>query len=99
MILGDLDWRSGGRNTDFALPVSSNDGGTMLKNRRLQAFLVLAAGALLGYLAATGHLPLGRQAAAAAGTGLAGAVAQAGQQEEVILITIRLPADALLEID
>jgi uncharacterized protein (TIGR03000 family) len=56
---------------------------------RLQVGIVLAAGALLGYLAATGNLPLGRLVPAA----------QAGQAPEVIKITVRMPADAVLAID
>jgi uncharacterized protein (TIGR03000 family) len=56
---------------------------------RLQVVLVLAAGALLGYVAASGILPLGRLAHAD----------QPGQAPEAIEITVRLPADAVLEID
>src|SRR5262249_55077887 len=99
MTLGNLDWRSVRRSTDFSLSVSSDDGGIMLKNTRLQAVVILAAGGLLGYLAASGHFPLGKQAAAAAGIRFAGEAAQATQQDEAILIKIRLPADAVLEID
>jgi hypothetical protein len=64
----------------------------MTNNARIQVIVVLTAGVLLGYLAASGNISLGRQVAAAAAS-------QAGQQEAVIVITIRLPADAILEID
>jgi arylsulfatase len=62
----------------------------MLKRRRFETCLILAAGALLGYLAASGNLRLVRQANAAPGDARPGAVAtqaaslvpaEAGQQQ------------------
>src|SRR5262249_38997151 len=81
---------------------------TMFRSIRLQTCMVLAAGALLGYLAAAGKLPLGRQANAATGNELPAAVAsqatslvpgQAGEEKKVIVFTVRLPANASLQID
>jgi hypothetical protein len=78
MTLANLDWLLGGRGRGLQPPVSSDVGGIMFKNTRLRAVVVLAAGALLGYAAASGNFPLGRQAAAA-GTPLAVAT-QAGNR-------------------
>jgi hypothetical protein len=64
-----------------------------MNSSRLQALVVLAAGALLGWLAASGKVPLGRPAQAAAGGG------SAQEVEEVIVFEVRLSADAVLEID
>jgi uncharacterized protein (TIGR02246 family) len=64
-----------------------------MKSRSYQALAALAAGALLGGLAASGNVPLGRPAQAAAGGGWMQDV------EEVITFVVRLPADAVLEID
>src|SRR5262249_29486268 len=72
---------------------SLTEGGNEMKSRRYQALVVLAAGALLGWLAASGHVPLGQPAQAAAGFGLA------QEAEAVITFVVRLPADAGLEID
>jgi uncharacterized protein (TIGR02246 family) len=60
-----------------------------MKSKRVPALVVLAAGALLGWLAASGNVPLGRPAQAAASQ----------EVEEVITFVVRLPADAVLEID
>jgi uncharacterized protein (TIGR02246 family) len=60
-----------------------------MKSRRFQDLVVLAAGALLGWLAASGHVPLGRTARAA----------ESQEVAEVITFVVRLPADAVLEID
>jgi uncharacterized protein (TIGR02246 family) len=61
----------------------------MFRNTRAQLVAVLAAGALLGALAASAHFPLGPPAQAA----------PPKEGEEVISFEVRLPADALLEID
>jgi hypothetical protein len=47
----------------------------MLKRTRLRTCLFLSAGALLGYLAASGNFRMGQEANAAPGIGLPGAVA------------------------
>src|SRR5262245_60686953 len=60
----------------------------MLKNTKLQVLLVLAAGGLLGYGAATGKLSL---------SGLRGGTTTAAA-EEVIAFEVRVPADAVLVI-
>src|SRR5262245_37171849 len=66
-----------------------------MKRTRMQVLTVLAVGALLGYLAASGKIPIGPDAIAAPVGG-----AQASREDgEAIVITIRLPADAVLEID
>jgi uncharacterized protein (TIGR02246 family) len=57
--------------------------------------IFLAAGALLGYLAASGRFLTGPEAIAAP----AGGAQETKQPGEAILITLRLPADAVLEID
>jgi uncharacterized protein (TIGR02246 family) len=66
-----------------------------MKRTRLQVLTILAAGALLGYLAASGKILIGLEAIAAPGTG----PRQAGAGAEAIIVTVRLPADAVLEID
>jgi uncharacterized protein (TIGR03000 family) len=80
----------------------------MFKNGKVQMIVMLAIGSLLGFLAASGNLPLGWQANAAPGNELVGAVAtqaaslvpgQAGEQKKAIVFTIRLPANAVLQID
>src|SRR5262245_21168055 len=63
-----------------------------MKRKRFQALAVLAAGALLGGLAASGNVPLVRPAQAASG-------GWTQEAEEVITFVVRLPADAVLEID
>src|SRR5215472_17169064 len=68
---------------------------TMLKDRRLQGFIVLAAGALLGYLAASGKFLSGPEAIASPVLG----AQENSQSGEPITITVRLPADAVLDID
>jgi arylsulfatase len=67
----------------------------MLKGAKFQAFIILAAGALLGYLAASGGLLSGPEAIAAPAVG----VQEDSQQGEPITLTVRLPADAVLDID
>lgn len=80
----------------------------MFNNRRGRISAVLAIGSLLSFVAASEKFSLGRQAHAAPGNELAGAVAtqatglvpaQAGEQKEVIVFTVRLPANATLQID
>ena len=79
----------------------------MFRSNRCQALVVLAAGALLGYLAASGASWPNVQAKgngaspSTAQTTEAGllALAQAEQAEEVITFEVRLPANAVLEID
>src|SRR5262249_47560070 len=70
--------------------------------------VMLAIGSLIGFLAASENLPLGGQANAAPGNELAASAAieaaslvpgQAGQQKEAITFTVRLPANAALQID
>src|SRR5262249_27039038 len=67
----------------------------MLTRIRLQALIILAAGALLGYLAASSRFLSGPEAIAAPVLG----VQENSQPGEAITITVRLPADAVLEID
>jgi uncharacterized protein (TIGR03000 family) len=64
-----------------------------MKRARAQALIVLAAGALLGVVVASGNLSLGRPAHAAPGSALA------GDGKEIISSEVRVPAGALLEID
>jgi uncharacterized protein (TIGR03000 family) len=80
----------------------------VLKQKRVQSWLFLAAGALLGYVAASGNFRLGQQANAAASNELPASAtvqathlvsAQAGEQKEVVVFTVRLPASAVLQID
>jgi arylsulfatase len=66
-----------------------------MKRTTAQVLAFLAAGALLGYLAASGRFLTGPEALAAPDAG----PQQAGSGAEAILVTIRLPADAVLEID
>jgi arylsulfatase len=72
----------------------------MLRNTRVQVATVLAVAALLGYLAASDRLsPFAR---AGAGQLLAQGESSSGAKpdaEEVISFVVRLPADAILEID
>src|SRR5262249_23745546 len=66
-----------------------------MKRTRAQVLIFLAAGALLGSLAASGRFLSGPEALA----GPAGGVSETGQPGEPIIITVRLPADAILQID
>src|SRR5262249_21402041 len=78
----------------------------MLTRTRLQTSLILAAGALLGYAAAVGKLPVGCQANAAPGNELPAAAAgqdaslvaaQASEQKEPIVFTVYMLASSLIE--
>src|SRR5262249_35613291 len=76
----------------------------MFRNPRLQLVVVLAIGALLGYVCATGQLGLSQQANATAQTVPAVTATQTAalvpaQTQEVIVFEVLLPANALLEID
>jgi uncharacterized protein (TIGR02246 family) len=64
-----------------------------MKSRRFQAVLILAAGALLGAAAAFALFPLGPPVHAAQAKPLP------ASGEEIITFEVRLPADAVLEID
>jgi uncharacterized protein (TIGR03000 family) len=64
-----------------------------MKSTRVQALLVLAAGLLLGCVAASGSFLRGRQADAGPAKG------SQGDAAEEIVFVVRLPADALLVID
>jgi uncharacterized protein (TIGR03000 family) len=64
-----------------------------MKSTRVQTLLVLAAGALLGGVAASGNFLSGRQADASPASG------SQGDSLEVIVFQVRLPADAVLLID
>src|SRR5262245_15123972 len=78
----------------------------MLRKTRVQMAAVLAVGALLGYLAASGHVRLGWPAdAAAAQTAPAALAAQTavlapakGAADEAIVFEVFLPAAAVLEV-
>jgi arylsulfatase len=62
----------------------------MLRNAKLQALIVLAGGVVLGYAAASGAVnPFTGEASAQ----------QAAADQQAIVITVRLPADAILLID
>jgi uncharacterized protein (TIGR02246 family) len=67
----------------------TNEGDIAMKRRNSQALMVLVAGALLGALAAAANFPLGPPAQAA----------PPGDVEEIITFEVRLPANAVLEID
>ncbi len=79
----------------------------MLKSAKPRTLLLLAAGLLLGWVAAAGIFPLGRPASAATVEGLTGVpsvlaarvIRAQGEGAEVIVMTVRLPADAILLID
>ncbi|HEV2947534.1 MAG TPA: sulfatase-like hydrolase/transferase, partial [Gemmataceae bacterium] len=60
----------------------------MFKSSKLPILIMMAAGGLLGYLAASGDFTLNRPAQA-----------QAAQEEKVISFEVLLPANATLEID
>src|SRR6266481_5226219 len=60
----------------------------MFKNSKFPILIMTAAGALLGYLAASGNFALNRPARA-----------QTGQEQKVISFEVLLPAGATLEID
>jgi uncharacterized protein (TIGR03000 family) len=62
---------------------------------RAQVLIFLAAGGLLGYVAASGRFLSGPEAIAAPG----GEAQETKQPGEVILFSVRVPADAVLEID
>jgi len=67
----------------------------MFKSMKFPSLIILAAGAVLGYLAASGRFLAGPEALAAPGAG----PQQAGAGAEAIVVTVRLLADAVLEID
>jgi arylsulfatase len=80
----------------------------MFKNGKVQIIVMLAIGSLFGFLAASGNLRIGRQANAAPGSELPASATvlaaslvpgQAGEQKEAIVFTVRLPANAVLQID
>jgi uncharacterized protein (TIGR02246 family) len=66
-----------------------------MKRTRAHVLIFLAAGALLGYLAASSRFLTGPEAIAAPG----GEAQETKQPGEVILFLVRVPADAVLEID
>jgi uncharacterized protein (TIGR02246 family) len=66
-----------------------------MKRTRAQNLIVLAAGVLMGYLAASGKFLRASDAIAAAGIG----PQETSASGEAIVVTVRLPADAVLEID
>src|SRR5262249_30148279 len=69
----------------------------MLRSTRFLAAACLAAGALLGYAAASGKLSFFQRAEAAPPAGEPAALAP--QAEEAIACGVLLPSDALLEVD
>src|SRR5262245_32190985 len=73
----------------------------MFKSMRFLAIVFLAAGALLGYSAAVWSVSFFQKAAAVppAPVEAAAASAQAEEKEEAITFEVRVPADALLEVD
>jgi uncharacterized protein (TIGR02246 family) len=66
-----------------------------MKKTRAQNLIVLAAGALIGYLAASNRFLRVPDAIAAPGIG----PQETSASGQAIVITVRLPADAILEID
>src|SRR6266851_8989518 len=73
----------------------------MFRNVKVQMLALLAAGALLGYAAASGKLSFFQKVEAAPPVIEAAALApgQAAAKEEAIAFFVFLPGDAILEID